>query len=135
MIRVEVANRHLGVRREREARKRGPRHRFWPSAAAAAAADGCGGLRFRVGGVTKIEDRCPKTAIPRGRGRKSGRSDAAKRPFRVGGVTKVGDPTPQNRHSAWEGSQKSKIGAPKRPFREGIYLQPPDRPPLAAVTL
>ena len=80
----EVADRLPGVRREREARKRGPRHRFWPSAAAAAAAaavaaaaaaDGCGGLRFRVGGVAK-----------------------------------VGDPTPQNGHSAWEGSQNLYIG-------------------------
>ena len=104
----EVADRHPGVRREREARKRGPRHRFWPSAAGAGAADGCracGGWPFRAGGVTKIEDPRRKTAIPRGRGRKSGRSDAAKRPFRVGGVTK------------------------------SMYWQPPDRPPLAAVTL
>ena len=66
---------------------------------------GCAGLRFRVGGVTKIEDRRPKTAIPRGRGRKSGGPGAPKRPFRVGGVAK------------------------------SIYWQPPDRPPLAAVTL
>ena len=103
----EVADRHPGVRREREARKRGPRHRFWPSAAVCRGCRGCGGcrgLRFRVGGVTKIEDRRPKTAIPRGRGRKSGRSDAAKRPFRVGGATK------------------------------SVYRQPPDRPPLAAAT-
>ena len=102
----EVADRHPGVRREREARKRGPRHRFWPSVAAAravAAVEGCRGLRFRVGGVTKIEDRRPKTAIPRGRGHKNGRSGAAKRPFRVGGATKVGDPALQNGHSAWEG--------------------------------
>ena len=45
-----------------------------------------------------------------GPGRKSGRSDAAKRPFRMGGVAKVGDPTPQNGNSAWEGSQNLYIG-------------------------
>ena len=38
----EVADRHPGVRREREARKRGPRHRFWRSAAAAGAAAAAG---------------------------------------------------------------------------------------------
>merc|ERR1712113_678289 len=79
---------------------------------------------FRVGGVAKVgeptpqnghsawegsqklENRRRKTAIPRGRGRKGWRSDAATRPFRVGGVAKVGEPTPRHGHSAWEGSQK-----------------------------
>ena len=94
----EVADRHPGVRREREARKRGPRHRFWrsagaagaaaPAAAAAAAAD-CdsaweGSQKLKIG--------------------------APKRPFRVGGVAKVGDPAPQKGHSAWEGSQNLYIG-------------------------
>ena len=59
---------------------------------------------IRVGVVTKTKIRRRKTVIPRGRGHKSGRSDAAKRPFRVGGVAK------------------------------SIYWQPPDRPPLAAAT-
>ena len=84
----EVADRHPGVGREREARKRGPRHRFrGPAGAAAGGCRGCAGLRFRVGGVTKNEDPAPKRpfrvggsqeweirrremAIPRGRGHK-----------------------------------------------------------------
>ena len=132
----EVADRHPGVRREREARKRGPRHRLWRSVAVCRGCRGCrgcAGWRFRVGGVTKTEDRRRETAIPRGRGRKSGRSDAAKRPFRVGGVAKVGEPTPQNGNSAWEGSQNLYIGnlpivrlwrlLPCNPFGAFISLQ------------
>ena len=62
----EVADRHPGVRREREARKRGPRHRFWPSVAAAGAvADGHSAWE----GSQKLK------------------IDALKRQFRVGGVT------------------------------------------------
>ena len=103
--------------------------RLWPSVAVCGGCRGCRacrGLRFRVGGVTKIEDRRPKTAIPRGRGRKSERSGAAKRQFRVGGVTKTGDPAPQNGHSAWEGSQKWEIRRPKTAIPRGrghkIYI-------------
>ena len=56
----EVADRHPGVRREREARKRGPRHRFCRSVAVRV------GLP-RVPGVPGV----PRIAIPRGRGRKN----------------------------------------------------------------
>ena len=71
---------------------------------------GLPGIAIPLGRCHKIEDRRPKTAIPHGRSRESGRSCAAKRPFRVGGVAKVGDPTPQNGHSAWEGPQNLNTG-------------------------
>ena len=90
----EAADHHPGVRREREARKRGPRHRFWPSAGAAAAA----GAAAPAGAVADCDSAWE--------GSQKLKIGAPKRPFRVGGVAKVRDPTPQNSHSAWEGSQK-----------------------------
>ena len=91
----EVADHHPGVRREREARKRGPRHRFWPSAAAAAAAGAAGAA---ADGHSAWE------------GSQKLKIGAPKRPFRLGGVAKVGGPAPQNHHSAWEGPQNLYIG-------------------------
>ena len=92
----EVADRHPGVRREREARKRGPRHRFWPSAGAAGAAGAVADGDSTWEGSQKLK------------------IGAAKRLSRVG-VAKVGHPAPQNGYSTWEGSHKSQAG------QVGIY--------------
>ena len=89
----EVADRYPGVRREREARKSGPRHRFWPSAAAAGAAPAAPAAPG-VPDCNSAQEGSQKLKI-----------DAPKRPFRMVVVTKVGDPTQRNGHSAWEGSQ------------------------------
>ena len=84
----EVADRHPGVRRERGARKRGPRHRFWPPAGAAAAA----GAAAPAGAVADCDSAWE--------GSQKLKIGALKRLVRVGGAPKVGDPTPRNGHSA-----------------------------------
>ena len=75
----EVADRHPGVRRDREAQKRGPRHRFWPSAAAVAAA----AAAAAAGAAAAVAD-CDSAW----EGSQKSKIGAPKRPFRVGGVAK-----------------------------------------------
>ena len=94
----EVADCHPGVRREREARKRGPRHRFWPSAAAAGAAAAAAAAGAVADGHSAWE------------GSQKLKIDAPKRPFRVGGVTKVGGPAARIGESAWERLQRLGVG-------------------------
>ena len=72
----EVADRHPGVRREREARKRGPRHRFWPSAAAAGAAGAAAAVADGDSawqGSQKLKIGAPKRLFRAGEVAKSGR--------------------------------------------------------------